>query len=112
MVVSYCSNLTRECSSHFSNEYHRIHHTRICYHPIELRKYLHIYTPPHRYEFEKRAQIRQESSLRRAALNGKRQLPATRLRCFEGNIPFLNPNLEKMLSRRVMESGGGGGESK
>ena len=84
-----------------------------CYHPIELRKYLHIHTPPHRYEFEKRAQIRQEGSLRRAALNGKRQLPATRLRCFEGNIPFLNPNLEKMLSRRVMESGGGGvGESK
>ena len=67
-----------------------------------------------KYEFEKRAQIRQDGALRRAALNGKRQSPATRLRCFEGNIPFLNPNLEKMLSRRVMESGGGvvGGESK
>jgi len=57
-----------------------------------------------KYEFEKRAQERQEGSLRRQALNGKRQLPATRLRCFEGNIPFLNPNLERMLSSRVMES--------
>ena len=78
----------------------------------ELRN-TYVHTRTHRYEFEKRAQIRQDGALRRAALNGKRQLPATRLRCFEGNIPFLNPNLEKMLSRRVMESGGGGvGESK
>ena len=82
----------------------------------EAREYLlsntYVHTRTHRYEFEKRAQIRQDGALRRAALNGKRQLPATRLRCFEGSIPFLNPNLEKMLSRRVMESGGGVGESK
>lgn len=49
-----------------------------------------------KYEFEMRAQERQEGTLRRAELNGKKQLPATRLRCFEGNIPFLNPNLERM----------------
>ena len=55
-----------------------------------------------RYAFSKRAQERQEGVLRRAALSGKRAVPGTRLKCFEGCIPFLNPNLDRMLGRRAL----------